>query len=235
MRLDKYLSNAGIGSRKDVKKMIKDERVLVNNHLVKSEKFNVDENKDIVLLDNQKIDYRQFYYVLINKPQNYVSSTLMERNYPPITDLVSEYSFANLFPVGRLDVDTVGVLLLTNNGTLAHKLISPKYPVDKVYLVETDYPLQKEMIVAFEKGVILDGERLLPAKLEILSTNKARVTIHQGKYHQVKRMFAHYGLTVISLEREKFAFLTKGNLKQGEYRLLTDEEVNNLISLVEVK
>lgn len=235
MRLDKYLSNAGIGSRKDVKKMIKDERVLVNNHLVKSEKFNVDENKDIVLLDNQKIDYRQFYYVLINKPQNYVSSTLMERNYPPITDLVSEYSFANLFPVGRLDVDTVGVLLLTNNGTLAHKLISPKYHVDKVYLVETDYPLQKEMIVAFEKGVILDGERLLPAKLEILSTNKARVTIHQGKYHQVKRMFAHYGLTVISLEREKFAFLTKGNLKQGEYRLLTDEEVNNLISLVDGK
>lgn len=232
MRLDKFLSNAGIGSRKEVKTLIKQERVRVNNHIIKSEKFNIDENVDEVFLDDERIIYQDFYYFLLNKPKNYVSSTKMERNYPPVTDLVSEYDFVDLFPVGRLDVDTTGVLILTNNGTLAHRLISPKFEVDKTYLVETDYPIQKEMIIAFEKGVMLDDEKLLPAKLEILDDNVGRVTIHQGKYHQVKRMFARYGLTVISLEREKFAFLDKGNLKQGETRQLTNEEVIKLKELV---
>ena len=232
MRLDKFLSNAGIGSRKEVKTLIKQERVRVNNHIIKSEKFNIDENVDEVFLDDERIIYQDFYYFLLNKPKNYVSSTKMERNYPPVTDLVSEYDFVDLFPVGRLDVDTTGVLILTNNGTLAHRLISPKFEVDKTYLVETDYPIQKEMIIAFEKGVMLDDEKLLPAKLEILDDNVGRVTIHQGKYHQVKRMFARYGLTVIFLEREKFAFLDKGNLKQGETRQLTNEEVIKLKELV---
>ncbi len=232
MRLDKFLSNAGLGSRKEVKAIIKEGRVYVNNHLIKSDKFNINENNDEIYVDNEKINYKEFYYFLLNKPKGYVSSTLPERNYPPVTDLISEYNFCKPFPIGRLDVDTVGVLLLTNNGTLAHRLLLPKYHVDKTYIVETDYPIQKEMIINFEKGVILDDERLLPAKLEILSSNIARVTIHQGKYHQVKRMFAHYGLTVVSLEREKFAFLDKGNLKQGEYRELTQEEINKLIDLV---
>lgn len=232
MRLDKYLSNAGIGSRKDVKKIIRDKRVTVNTQLVLSDKFYVDENNDVVCVDGGKVDYREFYYFLLNKPKGYVSSTLPERNYPPVVDLISDYSFCNLFPIGRLDVDTTGVLLLTNNGTLAHRLLLPKYHIDKTYLVETDYPIQKEMVITFEKGVVLDGEKLLPAKLEILSSNLGRVTIHQGKYHQVKRMFAHYGLTVVNLEREKFAFIDKGDLSLGEYRELTKEEVNQLFSLV---
>ena len=231
MRLDKFLANAGLGSRKEVKLLIKSLRVSVNNHLVKSEKFNVDEQKDIICVDNQKIEYQEFYYILLNKPSGYVSSTIAENNYPPVTDLLSEYDFAKLFPVGRLDVDTTGVLLLSNNGLLAHKLLSPKYHVDKVYLVTTDYPLQKEMITAFEKGVVINGEKLLPAKLEILSDNQARVTLHQGKYHQVKRMFLHYGLTVIKLERIKFAFLDAANLKLGEYRSLTKDEIKQLFSL----
>lgn len=231
MRLDKFLANAGLGSRKEVKLLIKSLRVSVNGHLVKSEKFNVDEQKDIICVDNQKIEYQEFYYILLNKPSGYVSSTIAENNYPPVTDLLSEYDFAKLFPVGRLDVDTTGVLLLSNNGLLAHKLLSPKYHVDKVYLVTTDYPLQKEMISAFEKGVVINGEKLLPAKLEILSDNQARVTLHQGKYHQVKRMFFHYGLTVIKLERIKFAFLDTVNLKLGEYRSLTKDEIEQLFSL----
>lgn len=231
MRLDKFLANAGLGSRKEVKLLIKSLRVSVNDHLVKSEKFNVDEQKDIICVDNQKIEYQEFYYILLNKPSGYVSSTIAENNYPPVTDLLSEYDFAKLFPVGRLDVDTTGVLLLSNNGLLAHKLLSPKYHVDKVYLVTTDYPLQKEMITAFEKGVVINGEKLLPAKLEILSDNQARVTLHQGKYHQIKRMFLHYGLTVIKLERIKFAFLDAANLKLGEYRSLTKDEIKQLFSL----
>lgn len=235
MRLDKFLANAGLGSRKEVKSIIKDGRVLVNNHIIKSDKFNIDELNDKIYVDKELIEFHQFYYILLNKPIGYVSSTEVERNYPPVTDLVSEYNFAKIFPVGRLDVDTTGVLLLSNNGQLAHKLLSPKYHVDKTYLVTTDYPLQKEMIIAFEKGVILDDEKLLPAKLEILSSNEARVTIHQGKYHQVKRMFLHYGLTVIKLEREKFAFLDVKDLSSGEYRLLNNDEINKLLKLVEEK
>ena len=232
MRLDKFLSNAGLGSRKEVKILIKQGSVRVNSHIIKSDKFNIDENVDEIFVNDEKIIYQDFYYLLLNKPQNYVSATKMERNYPPVTDLAVGYEHIDLFPVGRLDVDTTGVLILTNNGTLAHRLISPKFEVDKTYLVETDYPIQKEMIIAFEKGVMLDDEKLLPAKLEILDYNKGRVTIHQGKYHQVKRMFARYGLTVVSLEREKFAFLDKGNLSQGEIRELTNEEVLALKELV---
>ena len=228
MRLDKYLSNAGIGSRKDVKKMIKDERVLVNNHLVKSEKFNVDENKDIVLLDNQKIDYRQFYYVLINKPQNYVSSTLMERNYPPITDLVSEYSFANLFPVGRLDVDTEGLLLISNDGKLTHEVLSPKKHVDKKYYVEFDGTLPENAVDFFNQPMKFEEFTSAPSKLEILDTNKAYLTIHEGKFHQVKRMFEKANCTVTYLQRIEFGPLKLNDLPLGEFRALTQEELDAL-------
>lgn len=231
MRLDRFLSHAGFGTRKEVKSLLKEGRVYLNGHLIKTDGKNVDELSDTIEVDGQKVTYREFYYVLLNKPSGYVSSTLPERNYPPVTDLVPEYDFAHLFPAGRLDVDTTGVLLLTNNGPLAHRLISPKYHVDKTYLVTTDYPLQEEMISCFRDGVVLDGEKLLPAKLEILNPNKAKVTLHQGKYHQIKRMFAHYGLTVLSLDRLSFAFLNHEQLKLGEYRLLNEEEILRLEDL----
>ena len=230
MRLDKFLANAGLGSRKEVKSIIKDGRVLVNNHFIKSDKYNIDELNDKIYVDNELIEFHQFYYILLNKPAGYVSSTEIERNYPPVTDLVSEYNFAKIFPVGRLDVDTTGVLLLSNNGQLAHKLLSPKYHVDKTYLVTTDYPLQKEMIVAFEKGVILDdGYETMPSQLKILKSDdmsEIELTIHEGKFHQVKRMFESVGKKVVYLKR-----LSMGKLKLdeslglGEYRELTEEEV----------
>ena len=235
MRLDKFLSNAGYGSRKEVKAILKQGRVTVNDILVKADNRNIDENNDIICVDNQKVNYQEFYYVLLNKPSGYVSATLPERHYPPVTDLVSEFAFAKLFPVGRLDVDTTGTLLLTNNGTLAHRLISPKYHVDKKYYVEVDYPLQKELIINFERGVVIDDTPLLPGKLEIIDEFKAYVTIHEGKYHQIKRMFFHYGYTVLKLDRVEFAFLNHKDLKLGEYRKLTKEEVNQLITLVESK
>lgn len=231
MRLDRFLSHAGFGTRKEVKSLLKAGRVCLNGHVIKADNRNIDELSDTIEVDGRTVTYREFYYVLLNKPSGYVSSTLPERNYPPVTDLVSEYDFAHLFPAGRLDVDTTGVLLLTNNGILAHRLISPKYHVDKTYLVTTDYPLQQEMISCFQSGMVLDGEKLLPAKLEILDTNKAKVTLHQGKYHQIKRMFAHYGLTVISLDRLSFAFLNHERMKVGEYRLLNEEEIRRLEDL----
>ena len=156
MRLDKFLANAGLGSRKEVKSIIKDGRVLVNNHFIKSDKFNIDELNDKIYVDNELIEFHQFYYILLNKPAGYVSSTEIERNYPPVTDLVSEYNFAKIFPVGRLDVDTTGVLLLSNNGQLAHKLLSPKYHVDKTYLAEVNHKLDESLINNFKEGIIID-------------------------------------------------------------------------------
>ena len=230
MRLDRYLSNSGLGTRKEVKQYIKKGLVKVNEKIITQDGFNVDEYQDDIYFQDEKIEYHEFYYVLLNKPQGYVSAT-NDNVYPPVTDLVSEYAFAKLFPVGRLDVDTTGTLLLTNNGTLCHRLLAPKYHVDKKYYVETDYKIQPHLIDAFEKGIMLDDEMTLPAKLEIIDDTHAYLTIHQGKFHQVKRMFLHFGLTVISLDRAEFAFLNHNDLKQGEYRVLTKEEIVKLMDL----
>ena len=227
MRLDKYLANSGVGTRSIVKRLIKDKRVKVNGEIVKSDSFNVDETKDIVLFDDLEVKYKEFYYILLNKPQGYVSAVI-DNVYPPVTDLLPEYKFANLFPVGRLDVDTTGALLLTNDGDLAHKLISPKYHVDKEYAVEVDKKLDNSLIKEFKKGIILDGELTMPADLVIVDDRHATLTLHQGKFHQVKRMFKKFGYEVLSLKRIAFDFLTTDGLALGEYRELTPEEEERL-------
>ena len=227
MRLDKFLANSGVGSRSEVKRLIKDKRVKVNGEIIRSDSFNVDETKDIVLFDDLEVKYKEFYYILLNKPQGYVSAVI-DNVYPPVTDLLPEYKFANLFPVGRLDVDTTGALLLTNDGDLAHKLISPKYHVDKVYEVQVDKKLDNSLIKEFKKGIILDGELTMPADLVIVDDRHATLTLHQGKFHQVKRMFKKFGYEVLSLERIAFDFLTTDGLALGEYRELTPEEEKRL-------
>ena len=231
MRLDKYLANSGVGSRSEVKRLIKDKRIKVNGELIRSESFNVDETKDVVLFDDLEVRYKKFYYVLLNKPQGYVSAVI-DNVYPPVLDLLPEYQFANLFPVGRLDVDTTGALLLTNNGDLAHKLLSPKYHVDKTYAVEVDKKLDPRLIDAFKNGVELDNELTLPADLVIMNDKNAELTIHQGKFHQVKRMFKKFGYEVRKLSRKSFAFLTTEGLELGEYRELTLEEEKKLETIV---
>ena len=158
MRLDKYLANSGIGSRSEVKRFIKDKRVKVNGEIIRSDSYNVDETKDIVLFDVLEVKYKEFYYILLNKPQGYVSAVI-DNVYPPVTDLIPEYSFAKLFPVGRLDVDTTGALLLTNDGELAHKLISPKYHVDKVYEVEVNKKITGNLPEFFKNGVSVEIHR----------------------------------------------------------------------------
>ena len=231
MRLDKFLANSGVGTRSEVKRFIKDKRVKVNGEIVRSDSFNVDESQDVVLFDDLEVKYKKFYYVLLNKPLGYVSA-VVDNVYPPVLDLMPEYGFAKLFPVGRLDVDTTGVLLLTNDGDLAHKLISPKYRVDKVYAVEVDKKLDSKLIEAFKNGIELDGELTLPADLVITNDKKAELTLHQGKFHQVKRMFKKFGFDVVKLERKAFAFLTTEGLDLGKYRELTSDEENKLKQIV---
>ena len=231
MRLDKYLSNSGIGTRSEVKRLIKDKRIKVNGVMVRSDSFNVNESEDIVLFDDLEVKYKEFYYILLNKPQGYVSAVI-DNVYPPVADLLPEYGFAKLFPVGRLDVDTTGALLLTNDGELAHKLISPKYHVDKVYEVEVNKKIPGNLQEFFKNGIELDGELTLPADLKIVDDIHAELTLHQGKFHQVKRMFKKFDLEVVKLNRKAFAFLTVDDLELGEYRELTLEEENKLISIV---
>lgn len=232
MRLDKFLANSGIGSRSEVKNYIRKGRIKVDGEIAKSSSLNIDENINKISFDDEIIDYHEFYYVLINKPKGYVSA-VTDNVYPPVTDLVTEYKFAKLFPVGRLDVDTTGTLLLTNDGKLCHRLLSPKYHVDKTYHVITDYDIKEEMIKDFEEGIILDGELTLPAKLTILGKREAELTIHQGKFHQVKRMFLQYSLKVMELDRKSFAFLNHEDLEIGEYRELNKDEVQKLKDIVE--
>ena len=232
MRLDKFLANSGIGSRSEVKNYIRKGRIKVDGEIAKSSSLIIDENINKISVDDEIIDYHEFYYVLINKPKGYVSA-VTDNVYPPVTDLVTEYQFAKLFPVGRLDVDTTGTLLLTNDGKLCHRLLSPKYHVDKTYHVITDYDIKEEMIKDFEEGIILDGELTLPAKLTILGKREAELTIHQGKFHQVKRMFLKYSLKVMELDRKSFAFLNHEDLEIGEYRELNKDEVQKLKDIVE--
>ena len=232
MRLDKFLANSGIGSRSEVKNYIRKGRIKVDGEIAKSSSLVIDENINKISFDDEIIDYHEFYYVLINKPKGYVSA-VTDNVYPPVTDLVTEYQFAKLFPVGRLDVDTTGTLLLTNDGKLCHRLLSPKYHVDKTYHVITDYDIKEEMIKDFEEGIILDGELTLPAKLTILGKREAELTIHQGKFHQVKRMFLKYSLKVMELDRKSFAFLNHEDLEIGEYRELNKDEVQKLKDIVE--
>ena len=232
MRLDKFLANSGIGSRSEVKNYIRKGRIKVDGEIAKSSSLIIDENINKISFDDEIIDYHEFYYILINKPKGYVSA-VTDNVYPPVTDLVTEYQFAKLFPVGRLDVDTTGTLLLTNDGKLCHRLLSPKYHVDKTYHVITDYDIKEEMIKDFEEGIILDGELTLPAKLTILGKREAELTIHQGKFHQVKRMFLKYSLKVMELDRKSFAFLNHEDLKIGEYRELSKDEVQKLKDIVE--
>ena len=230
MRLDRFLANAGYGTRKEVKELIKAKRISVNGDFKVKDSQSVDYNKDEICIDGEKIEYKEFYYILLNKPKGYISAT-DDYIQNTVLDLVPEYAFAHLFPVGRLDKDTTGLLILTNDGQLAHQLITPKKHVDKVYIATLDKPLDMKIKDKFENGIILDEELTLPATLEKVDENIAKVTIHQGKYHQVKRMFEYFDYKVIELDRIQLAFLTLGDLEIGEYRELTTEEVDKLKSL----
>ena len=228
MRLDKFLSNSGFGSRKDVKQLIKKKLVTVNDKIVTKSDLNINPLTDSIKYDNELIEYKEFHYFLLNKPKGYLSAT-EDNKQNTVLDLLPEYSYLNLFPVGRLDKDTTGTLLITDDGQLAHSLLSPKRHVDKIYIATLDKAIPPSIIKSFEEGIILDNELTLPAKLEIISSNVGKVTLHQGKYHQVKRMFSSFGLEVIELDRIQFSFLNVNDLPLGKYRELTKEEIEELL------
>lgn len=229
IRLDKFLCEAKAGSRSTVKEMIKKGMVSVNGETVKKADFKVDETIAVVKLNEKRICYQQYYYYMLHKPAGMVSAT-MDRQEKTVLDLFREVPGRDLFPVGRLDKDTEGLLLITNDGELAHKLLSPQKHVEKTYLVKTAAEVTMEMAVMLEKGVDIGEEKVtLPAKVKILDTKEICLTITEGKFHQVKRMLKAVGNEVVFLKRLSMGSLhLDAALKQGEFRPLTEKEVEDL-------
>lgn len=226
MRLDKFLCEMNIGTRSQVKTYIKQGLVTVNGIPAKKPEDKIDEAKDVVCFKDKPLCFQAFRYFMLNKPDGVVSAT-QDNTAKTVLELLPEHARKDLFPVGRLDKDTQGLLLITNDGDLAHKLLSPKKHVDKTYLVGIEYALSQEDIQRLEQGVDIGEEKLtLPAKVEVLNDTQIYLTIHEGKFHQVKRMLQAVDNQVLTLKRTTFGSLTlDSNLAPGECRELTDEEV----------
>jgi 16S rRNA pseudouridine516 synthase len=236
-RLDKVLSNLGYGSRKEIKALVKSGVVKVDGVVVKDSGLSIDPEKSEIVVNEEKVFYRKYIYLMMNKPDGVVSATFDNRDETVVDLLDIEHAVFNPFPVGRLDKDTVGLLLLTNDGELNHKLISPKWHVDKVYYAKINKPVDESDIKAFERGVVLDdGYKCMPARLEIIKSEsngaEVKVIIQEGKFHQVKRMFQSVNKEVVYLRRLEFGPLSLDeNLNEGEYRELTEEELNRLLEI----
>lgn len=230
MRLDKYLTTIGIGSRSQSKQLIKEGKIKVNNEIINKPEFHVDENKDVVSFDDVNLEYHRFYYYMLNKPAGVISAT-EDFQCKTVMDIMDVTPKNGLFPVGRLDKDTEGLLLITNDGELSHCLLSPSKHVEKTYFVKTDGVIKQEYVPLFKEGLdIGEKKNTKPSNLYIINENSAYITITEGKYHQVKRMFKHFKLNVIYLKRISMGPLKLDeNLAVGEYRLLYDNEIKELL------
>ena len=233
MRIDKMLANIGYGSRKDVKKLLKSGAVKVDGVIIKDAKQHVDPENQLVTVYGEEVEYREFIYLMMNKPPGILSATEDDRQETVVDILQEEDQVFDPFPVGRLDKDTEGLLLLTNDGQLAHRLLSPKKHVPKTYFARISGEVTNEDIEAFSKGVTLeDGYHTKPGHLVILSSgpiSEIELTITEGKFHQVKRMFEAVGKKVTYLKRLTMANLVLDEtLELGEYRELTEEELEAL-------
>ncbi len=242
LRLDKYLADMGLGTRQEVKRKIRKGMVSVNQETVKSPDCKIQEGVDLVSVEGRSISYAAYEYYMLNKPAGVVSAT-EDLHDPTVIDLIHTKQRKDLFPVGRLDKDTEGLLLITNDGELAHRLLAPRRHVDKTYFAKIKGRVTEEDVTSFAKGLDIGSqgkeERTMPAILEVLFAGEEsdiRLTIQEGKYHQVKRMFKALGKEVIYLKRERMGTLILDSmLKPGEYRRLTEEEVEGLKELEYVR
>lgn len=233
MRLDKLLANMGYGSRKDVKQLLRSGGVSVNGDAARDGKLHVDPEKDVVMVRGEEVVYREYIYLMMNKPGGVISATEDARERTVLDLLDEDAALFEPFPVGRLDKDTEGLLLLTNDGQLAHRLLSPKKHVPKTYFAVIEGEVNEEDCTAFRRGVELDdGYVTKPGELKVLSAgvrSHIELTITEGKFHQVKRMFRSVGKRVVFLKRISMGPLQLDeSLPPGEYRELTEQELNML-------
>lgn len=225
-RLDKVLGHMGIGTRKEVKALVKEGRVQVDSVTATDPGMQVDPDVAAIVVDGQSVTFQRHFHVLLHKPGGVITATEDPRKQTVMDVLPPELNRPALFPVGRLDRDTEGLLLLTTDGELCHRLLSPKWHVDKTYFVRVDRPLEPADVPAFEAGIVLeDGYECMPARLAMVAPLEAVVIIQEGKYHQVKRMFKARGKTVEYLKRLKMGPLDLGDLPLGAARPLTAAEV----------
>ncbi len=248
IRLDKFLCHAGLGTRNTVKELIKKSQIKVNNEIVRKGDIKIDMNIDVISHNDKVVKYDKYEYYILNKPAGYVSAT-NDNVHPTVIDIISTSNKKDLFPVGRLDKDTEGLLIITNDGELSHKLLSPKRHVDKTYFALIDSTISESDIISFKNGLDIGEDNLtLPATLKILEATtptkeqlllyniddtytitSIEVTICEGKYHQVKRMFEAIEKHVLYLKRLSMGSLHLDNsLNLGEYRPLTKEELDLL-------
>ena len=229
IRLDKFLCEMELGTRSQVKDMIKKGQVSVDGEVIKKADCKFEEITAKVCVNGKEISYQKYFYYMLNKPAGVVSATT-DNHDKTVLDLLKDAQGKELFPVGRLDKDTEGLLLITNDGELSHNLLSPKKHVEKTYFVKTAIEVNVEMIQRLEQGVDIGEEKLtLPAKVKQLETKEIELTITEGKFHQVKRMLKAVGNEVVYLKRLSMGSLKLDeSLSLGEYRSLTDEEVEGL-------
>ena len=229
LRLDRWLVTLGVGSRSEVQKLVKKGGVQVNHTPVRDPGQQVDETAAVLTVSGQPLDGRLTRHVMLHKPAGLLTAA-RDRKQPTVMDLLPEvYSAIGCMPVGRLDKDTTGLLLLTTDGELNHRLLSPGRHVDKTYLAQVDGPLDESHVAAFAAGLRLSDFDAQPALLEIVGPQTGRVTVHEGKFHQIKRMFSAVGLEVTQLHRETFGSLRLDPaLPEGEWRELTDAELTAL-------
>ncbi|MDD6435143.1 MAG: pseudouridine synthase [Clostridiales bacterium] len=232
-RLDKVLCETGVGTRSEVKKLIKSRRIRVNGEVILKPEFKLDPSMDEIDKDGQKIFYAKEEYYMLNKPAGVISAS-RDPKAVTVVDLIDERIRKDLFPVGRLDKDTVGLLIITNDGILSHRLLSPAHHVPKTYLVELDAPVTEADLMILEKGVdIGDEEPTMPCEVDFSdSMIRGTITIKEGRYHQIKRMFEAFGREVVYLKRLSMGPLSlDSSLKEGEYRKLTRDEIDLLKSV----
>jgi 16S rRNA pseudouridine516 synthase len=239
VRLDKYLADMGIGTRSEVKEYVRKGRVKVDGNIVKQSDLKLDAMNSEVCFDNVRLEYESFDYFMLNKPAGVVSATT-DNHCTTVVELIESSKKKNLFPVGRLDKDTEGLLLITDDGELAHRLLSPKKHVPKTYYARIKGRVTGEDIAIFGKGIKLEEEfTTLPARLDVLQTGEVseiEVTIYEGKFHQIKRMFEAVGKEVLYLKRLSMGGLKLDEtLEPGKYRKLTQAELNKLKGIDKVE
>ncbi len=229
MRLDKFLVSMEIGSRSQVKSFIKKGLVTVNDVVCKDAEQKIHEDTDRITYQGQVLSYEKFRYYILHKPQGVVTAT-QDNHDQTVMDLIHEERKKDLFPVGRLDKDTEGLLLITNDGELAHALLAPKKHVDKTYFVHCKNIIRERDVACLEQGVDIGDEKItMPAKVQVVTETQLRLTIQEGRYHQVKRMLQAVDNEVIYLRRETFGSLQlEDTLKPGMYRALTEVEIREL-------
>ena len=227
IRLDKFLADSQLGTRSEVRQLLKKGLVSVNGEIVKKPEFKIDPASDRGCFDGKEVSSQQEVYYMLNKPAGVVSATRDNHDRTVLDLLPPGDRRPDLFPVGRLDKDTTGLLLITNDGALSHRLLSPRRHVDKTYFVRVNGRIREETVEAFRKGIDIGDEKItLPAELKPLGEDQALVTIREGRFHQIKRMFHAAGCEVTGLKRLTMGSLVLDeNLPEGSFRRLTEEEL----------